>query len=192
MFALKHGIRPAREEPLVLLGPKGLRAFLGKLAEAHGAFVTEPGFPVEVVELEESGRWQDPAGRLALAWHPTPHTDTSLAYRVEASQGDVGYTGDTGPSDAVADFLSSAALLIAECSLEDPPSMDTHLSPRTLGRMAIRAAPDLLLVTHLYPPLRAHRIPELLRSAGYPGEALVAQDGMAVEVSGGSARLREG
>jgi ribonuclease BN (tRNA processing enzyme) len=193
IFALKHGVRPPRDAPLVLLGPTGLRAFLRNLAAAHGPFVQEPGFPVEVVELDgDGGRWADPTGRVTLAWHPTPHTEASLAYRVETGEGAVGYSGDTGPSEGVAAFLSGVALLIAECSLEDPPSMDTHLSPATLARLATRAAPDLLLVTHLYPPLRPHRVPEQVRAAGYEGPVVVAQDGTTVEVRGGRARLTEG
>src|SRR5688500_17296088 len=32
LFALRHGVRPARQEPLVLLGPRGLAAHLAALA----------------------------------------------------------------------------------------------------------------------------------------------------------------
>lgn len=192
LFALKHGVRPPREEPLTVLGPPGLRSFLDRLAAAHGSFVTKPGFPLEMVELEAAPRWPDPEGAFTLAAHPTPHTDASVAYRVETEDGDVGYTGDTGPSDEVADFLAGVQLLIAECSIPDPPSMDTHLSPARLAELARRASPGLLLVTHFYPPLRGHRIPGQVREAGYAGEVVVAQDGTLVEVREGKARLVEG
>jgi ribonuclease BN (tRNA processing enzyme) len=192
LFALKHGVRPPREEPLHLLGPPGFRAFVQRLAAAYGGYVTDPGFPLHVVELGRADVWEDPEGRFTLRCHGTPHTEESVAYRVSHADGDVAYTGDTGPSEALGDFFAGVELLIAECSLEDPPSMDTHLSPATLAAVAGRAGPDLLVVTHLYPPLRPHRIPQLLEAAGYAGKLVVAQDGTRVVVGEGRARLVEG
>jgi ribonuclease BN (tRNA processing enzyme) len=192
LFALRHGVRPPREAALTLIGPPGLGAFLTKLAAAFGDYVADPGFPVEVVELSAGASWSDPGERITLTCHPTPHTETSLAYRVDQGGEALGYTGDTGPSDALADFFAGVPLLIAECSLEDPPSMDTHLSPRTLAALAARARPGLLVVTHLYPPLRPHRIPGLLRAAGYDGAVVVARDGTRILVRHGQAVLQEG
>ena len=189
LFALKHGVRPPREQPLFLLGPVGLGSFVEALRSAFGDWMSRLGFPLEVVELSGSARWEDPDGRLTVSAHPTPHTDASVAFRVEHGGDEIGYTGDTGPSNALGDFFRGVRLLIAECSLEDPPSMDAHLSPGTLAGLAGRAEPDLLLVTHLYPPLRPHRIPALLRAAGYAGEVIVARDGTSVVVQGGRAAL---
>jgi ribonuclease BN (tRNA processing enzyme) len=175
-----------------VFGPPGLRAFLAKLAAAFGDYASNPGFPLEVVELSAGRTWSDPGGRLALTCHPTPHTDASVAYRVDHAGDAVGYTGDTGPSDALADFFAELPLLVAECSLEDPLSMDTHLSPRTLAALAGRARPGLLVVTHLYPPLRPHRLSGLLRAAGYGGPVVVARDGTRILVRDGQALLQDG
>ena len=192
LFALRHGVRPPREEPLFVLGPAGVAGFMGRLAAAHGDFVTDPGFPVEIVELDGGGVWEDPGGRFRLGAHATPHTDASLAYRVETPEGALGYTGDTGPSDELGRFLRGVALLLAECSVADPPAILTHLSPRSLVALAGAIEPRLLVVTHLYPPLRHHRLPDLLRDAGYAGELLVAMDGTRIEISGGNAVLEVG
>jgi ribonuclease BN (tRNA processing enzyme) len=189
LFALRHGVRPPRQEPLVILGPAGLADHLDALVRAHGAYVRAPGFPVQVVELATGARWSDPGGRFTLAAHATPHTASSLAYRVETAAGTVGYTGDTGPSAELGRFLGGVHALIAECSLADPPEMDTHLSPRSLADLARVAAPGLLVVTHLYPPLRPHKVPDLLREAGYDGPLVVARDGTAVDILDGVARL---
>jgi ribonuclease BN (tRNA processing enzyme) len=191
LFALRHGVRPQREEPLYLLGPHGLAAHLGALAAAHGAYIRDPGFPLVVVELAHGERWADPAGRCTLRAHATPHTDSSIAYRVETGGGTLGYTGDTGPSARLGPFFRGVQALIAECSLADPPEADTHLSPRRLTELARAARPGLLVVTHLYPPLRPHKLPALLREAGYEGEVVVARDGTAVEIGEGGARLVE-
>ena len=188
LFALRYGVRPAREDPLVILGPRGLGDHLEALGRAHGAYVVDPGFPVERVELEPGRRWADPAGRFTLATHATPHTTASLAYRVETADGVVGYTGDTGPSEELGRFFTGVQALIAECGLADPPEMDTHLSPRRLAVLANASEPGMLVVTHLYPPLRPHQIPDLLREAGYTGAVVVARDWTAIELDRGAAR----
>ena len=189
LFALRHSVGPTREEPLVVLGPPKMEGFMARLADAHGSFVTDPGFPLEIVELVGNADWADPQGRFLLRAHPTPHTEMSLAYRVESGLESLGYTGDTGPSEELAHFLKGVALLVAECSLPDPPALLTHLSPRSLADMAGRISPDLLVVSHLYPPLRPHSLPRLLKEAGYTREMVVALDGMRVNVSGGRAAL---
>jgi len=192
LFALRHGVRPEREEPFVLLGPPGLHAFLGHLSAAHGDFIARPGFPLQVVELPRSGHWEEPGGAFLLRVHPTPHTESSVAYRVERGGASVGYTGDTGPSDALGAFLSGAELLVAECGVDDPPPVESHLSPRTVAELARRVAPQLLVLTHLYPPLRPHKVAALVRAAGYDGEVVVALDGTSVDVGAGWAVLRAG
>jgi ribonuclease BN (tRNA processing enzyme) len=193
LWALRHGIRPPRvEEPLVLLGPRGLRAHLDALAAAHGRHVHDPGFPVQIRELAGGDVYDDPGGRFTIRTHGTPHTDVSLAVRVESPSGTVGYTGDTGPSAALGAFFHGVGALISECSLADPAELTTHLSPRSLAELAGAAAPGLLLVTHLYPTLSPHQLPDLIREAGYVGELLVANDGTKVEIEGGGARLTSG
>ena len=73
------------------------------------------------------------------------------------------YTGDTGPSDALAAWARGCDLLVCECSL---PTRDghsgEHLTPEQCGELAAAAAPKHLALTHFYPPvervdIRAHR-----------------------------------
>lgn len=189
LFALRHGVRPPREQPLVLLGPRGLEAQLDALAAAHGRYVREPGFPLEVVELAPGDRWPDPGGRFTLATLATPHTGNSLAYRVESANGALGYTGDTGPTPALGVFFTGVQALISECSLADPAESELHMSPKALAALAAAARPQLLIAAHLYPPLRPHKLPALVRAAGWEGPFVVARDGTAVEITEGTARL---
>jgi ribonuclease BN (tRNA processing enzyme) len=183
LWALKHGIREgARTAPLTILGPPGLARHLDALARAHGPFIRDPGFPVVVVEMAREDRWRDRTLDLELACHPTPHTEASVAWRLDAGGLRLGYTGDTGPSDEVGEFLRGAGLLIAECAVADPPELDTHLSPSTVARLLQRARPELALLTHLYPPLEPPAVPDLVRAAGYEGRVAVARDGDTVRV----------
>lgn len=180
LFALKQGVRPPRARPLTLVGPRGFGAFLEGLARALGDHVVDPGFDVDVVELGAGEVLEHPTSRMLLRAHPTPHTSASLAYRVELPQGVVGYSGDTGPSPEVSDFLSGCQALVLECGQGDPPMMDTHLSPSTAALMASRAAPRLLVLTHVSPPLTPEGAVAGVRHAGYRGEVVAGYDGLRI------------
>jgi ribonuclease BN (tRNA processing enzyme) len=183
LFTLEYGLRPRRAEPLTLVGPVGLGAFVDRLAVAFGAYVREPSFGLEVVELGGVGG-SGPlalAGGLALRAHRTPHTETSLAYRIEGPWGALGYTGDTGPSNEVADFLTGCRVLVAECAFDDPPETELHLSPALLAEMAHRARPELLVVTHVYPPLAPSEAVQRV-SERYPGRVVAGADGVRIRL----------
>ncbi|MDX1492800.1 MAG: ribonuclease Z, partial [Longimicrobiales bacterium] len=168
------------EEPLTLVGSPGLDDFVEKMAALHGDWIRSPSRPLEVVEVGEGEAWVSDDGIVRLEAHPTPHTRESVAFRVgtpEASSWVLGYTGDTGPSADVGDFLKGCAVMIAECALTDPPEMDTHLSPASLARLATEAAPDLLLVSHVYPPQTPREAVDAVRSV-YPGAVAAAEDGL--------------
>lgn len=178
LFALRHALAVPRASALQIAGPVGTRALFQRWAAALGDWLIEADFPISIAELTPDGAV--PLGDGTIRVHPTPHTDESVAYRVEGPDGSLGYTGDTGPSDAVADFLAGVDLLIAECSLPDDLAIDHHLTPSRLARLARRARPGRLAVTHVYPQLWGEDLPTLLRAAGYDGSVVVAEDGMEV------------
>lgn len=178
LFTYVHAPPEPRSSPLTLVGPPGLRHHLQGLAGLYGDFVSAPPFPQEVVELPREGSWEDPLGRFRLHCAPTWHTPESVAWRVECSTGPVvGYTGDTGPKEGLGGFLSGADLLIAECSFNDPPPWDGHLSPSGVARLAREARPGLLVLTHRYPDVDGAALPHRIRDAGWAGAVAVAADG---------------
>lgn len=182
LFALKWGMRRPRTAPLTVWGPAGIAERMDRLAAALGDHVLDPGFPLEVRELEP-GPAAGLAGDLSVQAAKTPHTAESVAYRVEVAGGAViGYTGDTGPSQDVARFLSGCDLVVSECSLPDEDAIPTHLSPSSLAAMARTAVPQRLVVTHVYPWLDAADPLRLIRAAGWPGAMVRAVDGSALEV----------
>ncbi len=178
LFTLAYGLLPeVREAPLDVWGPPGTRRFLGGLADAYGAFVREPGFPVRVHELPPGGG-TTLGGALPLRSVPVPHTETSQALRLETGFGSVVYTGDTGPSEALGDFAVGADLLVCECSLPDSHAIDTHLSPASVADLALRAGPGRLLLTHVYPQFRSRAdVPGLVAAAGWDGPVEMAVEG---------------
>jgi len=179
MFALKNGLTTPRTEPLTLVGPVGLADLLERLAAALGRHVLQPGFELRVVELAP-GDAHETGSDVTLRCHPTPHTPESLAYRVEGAWGSVGYTGDTGPSEAVADFLGRCDVLVAECTVPDATELEAHLSPESLAALAGTARPGLLLVVHVGPRHTPDEAVRRIRRA-YDGIVVpVAADGMRV------------
>lgn len=175
-FAWKHGMRPARSAPLVMIGPRGLDTFVRTLPDALGGHVRDPGFDIRIEEWDGGESWEIDAG-VVLRAHRTPHTDVSLAFRIDAAEGGFGYTGDTGPSAELGAFFQDVDVLLAECSLPDDEALPTHLTPRTVAELALRARPGLLLLTHLYPQLHPDRLMEDVRHAGWHGAVRIVRDG---------------
>lgn len=182
LFALRHAPDPPREAPLTVLGPPGIASFLGALADAHGDHVLDPGFPVEIVELDRADMWKAPGGTMEVRTHPTPHTDRSVGYRIETEGGSLGYTGDTGPSEALGAFMEGVDLLLSECSHPDPPAVDNHLTPARVAALGRRARPSMLVTVHHYPGLIGEAVPDLIAAAGYAGTVRQGRDGLELEV----------
>ncbi|HET9948665.1 MAG TPA: ribonuclease Z [Longimicrobiales bacterium] len=179
MFAFEHAVGAQRTEPLRLVGPPGFRDLVERFRYAHGDSIVDPGFPVQVVEIDPGDPLDDPELGVTITAAPTPHTEESVCYRLSGRWGAVGYTGDTGPSREVADHLAGVDVLVAECGMTDPPSVDTHLSPARLAELAGHVRPRLLVVTHVYPPQQPDEALARVR-ARYEGPAVAAYDGLRV------------
>jgi ribonuclease BN (tRNA processing enzyme) len=182
LWAFKHGLDRQRAEALTLVGPRGLRDFLDAAAVAFGRHVLDPGLPLRVVELPRMGRWSDPAERFTLFTHATPHTDRSMAYRIEAEGCVLGYTGDTGPDTELFSFLRGAQVVVCECAHLDPAPTDTHLTPVGVAELGRVAAPECIVTTHAYPPLQPERVPQLVREAGWEGTVTAGFDGLQMDL----------
>lgn len=179
--AWKHGMRPARTQPLVVVGPPGTAHLLHAMAALFGRHIREPGFDVDVRETGPD----DPlpiGGSAVLNAGASGHTEAALAYRLEADGRSFCYTGDTGPVDPVARFSRGVDTLLTECSVPDDEAMATHLSPSGLAWLARQAMPRQLLVTHVYPQLPRGEVPKLVRAAGWSGAIRIVHDGMRIEL----------
>lgn len=178
-FSLKHGTPPGWEDrPLRVVGPPGTRRLFEAMGDAFGDYVLEPGCPLELREVGPGEEGVELAPGLELSTCPTPHTGESQAIRLETSEASLGYTGDTGPSEALEGFFSGVDLLVAECSLLDEEVADNHLSPSRLARLAAAAGPELLLATHIYPHVRSgHDVVAMVAAGGYGGPMELAREG---------------
>jgi ribonuclease BN (tRNA processing enzyme) len=176
--AFRYDGRSAR---LTLVGPPGLRSFMERMAALYGESVLEPDFPLVVTELVPGAAWSAEGWESELTCVPTPHTPESVAYRVQGPWGALGYTGDTGPDDRVVAHLEGCSVLVAECALSDPPELDTHLAPSDVARLAEAAHPDLLVLTHVYPPRTPDEAASAVRAL-YGGRVVAGYDGLRIGI----------
>jgi len=178
MFALKHAIGRDRDEPLHVLGTARVLDLVRDLRAAWGAWMLAPGFPVELHRIRPGSVRVPVAERgVTLSARPTPHTDHSVALRIELSGTAIGYTGDTGPADELGAFLEGSDLLVSECAGSDASPVPGHLAPADVARLAGCARPDLLVVTHVYPPETPRSAADAVRSR-YGGRVLEGTDGL--------------
>ena len=179
-FAFRHGMRGKRTEPLTLIAARGIDRVMNGLKSAFGENLFETKFPLDV-------RMVSPGDRLelyencSLAVEKTPHTEESLAARVESGDRVICYTGDTDYSDDVSRFFNKASLMISECSLRERREGIRHLSVRDVAKMASSASVEKLVVTHFYFDVNEVELKEELQK-DFSGEVLIGRDGLSVEV----------
>jgi ribonuclease BN (tRNA processing enzyme) len=180
IFAWKYGALPARSAPVQVLGPVGTVALLERLAAAFGPWVTTPGFPLEVREIAPDATIELGDG-VRLTARRVPHTEESVAYSVERGGRRVVYTGDTGFDAALGEWARECDVLLCECSLPATMAIPQHLTPEQAGALAAIAAPRLLALTHLYPPVEQVDIRAAVAER-FTGPLAIADDGWETEI----------
>lgn len=113
-----------------------------------------------------------------------PHWVPNAGLRLTAGGRTLAYTGDTGPSPAVAELAAGADLFLAEASYADevPAGATAYLSSaRQAGGYAAEAGVGRLLLTHLMPGTSADGAEAAARRA-YGGGLGVAGPGTVVDL----------
>jgi ribonuclease BN (tRNA processing enzyme) len=176
LFAFKYGRSRLRQQPLSLIGPRGLRRLLRRFGKDYRMELLEQEFEVRLVELEpdESVALGSEA---SLSVASTPHTEESLAVRIDCGGASIGYTGDTGPSVELARFFTGVDALIAECSFVDDARGTRHLLASEAAELAARAGAGHLVATHCYYDPDAAQLGALLRQH-FDGRISIATDGL--------------
>ena len=185
LFGLKWtpGINQ-RKKPLTIVGCTGIEKLLRAINDAHDYKLFDQPFPLAIKELSAS----DAAFGFELIPGlncealSTPHRAESLAIRISDGTGALVYTSDTGYSEAVAEFARDVDLLILECSFYRDKPTPKHLELADAMRIAQRAQPRQLLLTHLY---REWDQVDLEREAQklWNGNTIQAQDGLRREIT---------
>ena len=178
--AFKYGMQAGRTGTLTVVGPVGLDRVIYGLRHAFGEKLFSPGFPVQFRLLPPGGHIQlGRTGRLSVA--KTPHTEESLAVRIDTPNASLCYTGDTDYSEELAVFFNKADLLISECSFRERREGVPHLSIRDAARIASQAGVGRMVVTHFYFDVEEAALTTELQNE-FAGEVLIGKDGMCVEI----------
>lgn len=183
VFAWKYGSLPGRSAPLSIIGPVGTTALLGRMADAVGDWLRDPGFPMPVTEIAP-GDTIDVGDGVLLSATKVPHTAESVAYSITRGERRVVYTGDTGYDPMFGEWARGADVLLCECSLPTEMAIPEHLTPEQCGALAAAALPKHLVLTHFYPPVERIDIRAAV-AAHYLGPVTLASDGAAFEIEEG-------
>jgi len=180
LFAWRWGMLPPRAEPVTILGPVGTADLVNRHAAALGAGMLEavPGMRIEEVS---PGTITKMDGELALEARKVPHTDESVAYSLSANGHRVVVTGDTAFDPELGLWAKGCDVLVCECSLPDALASPYHLTPRECGALAAIAQPELLALTHFYPPVESVDIVAEVRER-FGGKVVMCHDGWEYEI----------
>lgn len=177
LFALRSP-EIGRQRRLWVGGPRGLRRHYHLLGELYGPWVANLPFTLDLKELQEEtidfGTWH-------LTVRSVPHTDASLAYRIDSEEGSIVYSGDTDYSQALIQLAQGVDLLILECAFPEGHKVTGHLTPSLAGEMAAQADAKMLLLTHFYPACRGKDLITPCQKH-FSGKILLAEDLMRLPV----------
>ena len=180
LYAWRYGQLPPRSRPITIIGPVGTVRMLSSFAGVFGSGLLQLGFPISVREVSPGDR-VDLADDMAIECLKVPHTDESVAYSIERGRRRIVYTGDTGPDATLGQWAEGCDVLLAECSLPDSLAIATHLTPAQCGALGAAARPELLALTHFYPPVEAVDIRGEV-GAQFGGAVALATDGWTLEL----------
>jgi ribonuclease BN (tRNA processing enzyme) len=137
---------------------------------------------VEPTSLD-SGDQLDIGPFRAVTWL-LPHWVPDAGLRLSAGSTTLAYTGDCGPSPALAQLARGADLLIAEATYVDRVPGDSRpymSSARQRGRDAAAAGAGQLLLTHLWPGTDAAAA-RTAAAGQYAGEIAGAVPGLVIDI----------
>lgn len=171
-FVISAKVEEAREKPLIVVGPKGVKEKVYQLQEAMypGTGILLDELPFEFLEYEED--WNDCNG-IGISGFPVKHSPPSNPHGVQLlwNNKKLSFSGDTEWADTLPLLAEDSEIMICECNNLDKESPG-HLSYRTLvDKQGLLPVKRLLL---------SHMGPEVLAAEGLIFEKL--QDGQKIEL----------
>lgn len=136
---------PGKGKQLRVLSPPGVQERLRAMASERG---WQEALAFEVVNGGDSVR----VGDLTLSFAEVPHTDHTLAVRLDHASGAVVYGADCSFNENLPRLAAGADLLVAECGDGATPNAQSpHMSAGEAARIAAQANVTRLLLTHCFP-----------------------------------------
>jgi ribonuclease BN (tRNA processing enzyme) len=163
-------------EPLTIAGPSGLIDWFENLKRLAGHWIHD--FNLKLIEIDREVRLID----YHIQAQKTGHTDNSLCYRItDKLNKSLFFSGDSDFEQNLIILAHQADLAIIEASNTEAGKVKGHLTPQLAGQIAVKAKVKKLVLTHMYPEVKAVN-PLLLASKWYHGEIVIAQEGMLLNI----------
>jgi ribonuclease BN (tRNA processing enzyme) len=115
------------------------------------AYDTDGDGLTDVFDFVPVGPGSFALGPFEVSLTRTAHPIECYAIRLEAAGRSLLYTGDTGPSERVADLARGVDVLLSEAAHPPGPGLppELHLTGREAGQLATEAGAGRLLLTHI-------------------------------------------
>jgi ribonuclease BN (tRNA processing enzyme) len=196
-----HAVVISHEHPdhMVDLYPCFYARHYGGLGDPHLPVYVPQGFPALAEDLvgEESRKVM----RTAFDWRELSPGDTfeagpfrvstrymahlglvALGFRIETDSTALAYTGDTGPTERIAELARGANALLGEATWQDDNDLlPFHLSARQVGGYARDAGVGRLILTHIWPS-SDKAVSAAQAAEEFPGPISLAADDMRLEI----------
>jgi ribonuclease BN (tRNA processing enzyme) len=167
---MTHGSLEVVEPSRRIFGSEGLpKADPNSLYQSHD--ISGPGVVYQDAKIKVTAA-ENSHYSLIKPDSPSAGYDKSYAYRVETPSGSIVFSGDTGPSNAVAMLAQDADILVIEVMdvaatikfvsstisldpasrqmMEDHMKVE-HLTPEEVGKLAVCAEVKMVVLTHFGP-----------------------------------------
>ncbi len=174
-LAFKYGVIKDANQ-LTIIGPKGLAAFCESL---DNVFPTLKEVPFKVVTKELGNSFLMLPG-FRIKTRTMKHENT-IAYRIEAEEKSIVFSGDTAYCEDIVSLANEADLLVLECSLPDSLPSSNHLTVSQAASIAKQANVKSLLLNHFYPQVESEPIEKIVKNI-YSGTVKTANDLMVIEI----------
>lgn len=174
LFSMKVGPESPRRRDYPIWAGVGFSGFLAGLEGVYGSWIRSEHWKVAVHELplDGPGRAELPGGVL-LETRPAVHSAGALHLRFSKGGFSVVFSGDTGPSPALAELARGVDVLVTECAVAAPDAWNSHLCPSDVAALVDTARPRRVVLTHLYPSVDPDEALATVRRVGVPVERAV-------------------
>jgi len=173
---LARYLSPHTQNPLRIIGPPGLKDWFNKLTEVIGTWSRDMN--TELIELDKSFI----INGYTLAGVPIPHTDNSMCFRlVDKNNRVFFYSGDSDFDIALVKNAVHADIAFIECSNTNETKVKGHLTPELAAQIAGEAQIKHLVLTHMYPEVRAIDVYTQVKKY-FAGTLTLAHDGLIFEI----------
>ena len=149
-FLLLEMRHRAREQPLHVVGPPGVRSFLAEMMQLGGVPEVQDDVhdTVDIRYVEVDRTWQE-AGSVrfrAVEVQHVPHLDC-FGYVIDRGDRTLGYSGDTRLCAGLEEIASSVDTLVLECNGRHP--WPTHMDVGSVRELRDRHPDVAFVLTHL-------------------------------------------